>query len=194
MSKRKSKKPHKPAVAITNIAEPAPVPTPAVSAADLGGSQGEVLPAAPETETRLPELSAQETETQLPPVPPPELAPEPPLPAEFAEPVLNVTPAVEVRADARELARPATAVARAAGPSAQMDAPRRAIAGMDACQTLFMEMTRDNLDFAASLASMRSPFDILGAATMLAGRRMDMYGRFSKAVTDIAAGRRDSMT
>jgi len=192
MSKRKSRKPHKPVVAMTNVAEAAPAPTPVVAVADLTSSEGEALQAAPETETRLPELSAQETEAQLPPVPPPELDPEPPLPAELDEPVLNVTPAVEVRADAGESACPAIGEARIAGPSAQMDAPRRAIAGMDACQTLLMEMTRDNLDFAASLASMRSPLDILGAATMLAGRRMDMYGRFSKAVTDIAAGRRDA--
>jgi hypothetical protein len=64
---------------------------------------------------------------------------------------------------------------------------------MEACETLFMEMTRDNLDFAASLASMRSPLEILGVATKFAGRRIGMYGRFSKAVADIAAGRQGPM-
>jgi hypothetical protein len=52
-----------------------------------------------------------------------------------------------------------------------------------------MEMARDNLDFAASLASMRSPLDIIDVATKFAGRQIGMYGRFSKAVVDIAAGR-----
>jgi len=194
MSKRKPKKSPKPATVVTNVAEPAPTLEGAVPAADLAGSEAEALQAVPETETRLPEPAAQETETQLSPVPPPELEAEPPLPAQFAEPDSYVTPPVEVRAEARESAHTATGAATTAGLSPRMDGPRQAMAGMDACQTLFMEMTRDNLDFAASLASMRSPLEILGAATTFAGKRMDMYGRFSKAVADIAAGRRGSMT
>jgi hypothetical protein len=189
MSKRKSKKSQKPAVGTTGIAEPAQTPAPAISAADLAGSEAEPPQAARETETRLPELLGQETETQLPPVPPPELEPGPPLAAQFAEPESYIAPPVEVRAEASELAHTTAGAATTAGPSPQIDGPRPAITGMDACQALFMEMARDNLDFAASLASMRSPFDIFGAATMLAGKRMDMYGRFSKVVTDIAAGR-----
>lgn len=192
MSKRKPKKSPKPAAAITNVAESAPTPEPAVAAADLGGSQGEALQS-PETETRLPELLAQETETELPPVPPPELEAMPPLPVHFAEPTLNVAPPIEIRAEAEEPAHTAPGEATTAGLSPRIDGPRRAMTGMDACQTLFMEMTRDNLDFAASLASMRSPLEILGAATTFAGKRIDMYGRFSKAVADIAAGRRSSM-
>lgn len=80
-----------------------------------------------------------------------------------------------------------TVEARMTGPSSEMDGPRRAIAGMEACQTLFMEMTLDNVDFATSVASMRSPLEILSVATKFAARRIGMYGRFSKAVTDIAA-------
>jgi len=194
MSKRKPKKSPKPAAAITNVAESAPTPEPVVSAADLAGSQREALEAAPETETGLPELLTQETETKLPPVPPPELEPEPPLPVHFAEPASIVPPPIVVRLEAGESVPTEPSEATTAGLPARMDGPGRAITGMDACQTLFLEMTRDNLDFAASLASMRSPLDILGAATTFAGKRMDMYGRFSKAVADIAAGRRHSMT
>ena len=63
------------------------------------------------------------------------------------------------------------------------------MAGMEACQKLFMEMTQDHLDFVAGLASTRSPLDFLDIATKFAGRQVGMYGRFSKAVVDIAAGR-----
>jgi hypothetical protein len=65
---------------------------------------------------------------------------------------------------------------------------------MEACQTLFMEMARDNLDFAASLASIRSPLDILGVVTSFASRRIGMYSRFSNAITDIVAGRQAPMS
>jgi hypothetical protein len=58
---------------------------------------------------------------------------------------------------------------------------------MEACQTLFMDMTRDNLDLAASIASMRSPLDLFDVATKHAGRRIGTYGRFSRAIVDIAA-------
>jgi hypothetical protein len=68
-----------------------------------------------------------------------------------------------------------------------------AITGIEAYQTLFMEMTRDNLDFATSLAAVRSPLDILDVATKFAGRRIGMYGRFSKAFVEIAAGRQSPM-
>jgi hypothetical protein len=190
MSKRKSNKSRKPDAAISGVAKPKR----AVSASDLAGSEGEVLQAAPETETRLPELPTQETETKLPPVPPPEVEFKPALPVHLAEPKPDVAPPVGVGAEAMETAGTATGEARTASPSPGMDGPRRAMAGMEACQTLFMEMTRDNLDFAASLASMRSPLDIVDVATKFAGRRIGMYGRFSKAVADIASGRRAPMT
>jgi hypothetical protein len=76
----------------------------------------------------------------------------------------------------------------------RLDRPLRAIAGVEAYQTLFMEMTRDNLDFAASLASMRSPLEIIDVAAKFAGRRIGMYGRFSRTVVDIAAGRQAPTT
>jgi hypothetical protein len=75
-----------------------------------------------------------------------------------------------------------------------LDRPLGAIAGVEAYQTLFMEMTRDNLDFAASLASMRSPLEIIDVAAKFAGRRIGMYGRFSRTVVDIAAGRQAPTT
>lgn len=77
---------------------------------------------------------------------------------------------------------------------ARLDRPFRAIPGVEAYQTLFMEMTRDNLDFAASLASMRSPLEIIDVAAKFAGRRIGMYGRFSRTVVDIAAGRQAPTT
>ncbi|WP_316189456.1 hypothetical protein [Bradyrhizobium sp. SZCCHNS1054] len=70
-----------------------------------------------------------------------------------------------------------------------MNGPLGAIAGIEACQALFMEITRDNLNFAASLAATRSPLDILDVATKFAGRQIGMYGRLSRAVVNIAAGR-----
>jgi hypothetical protein len=195
MSKRKSNSSRKPDTATPDVAKRAAAPKRAASAADLAHSEEEELQAAPETETRLPELPDQETEAKLPPVPPPELESKPVLPPHLAEPKPDVAdPPVGVRAEAKESTRTAPGEARTAGTLPKMDGPRRAIAGMEAWQTLFMEMTRDNLDFAASLASIRSPLEILGVATKFAGRRIGMYGRFSKAVADIAAGRRGPMT
>ena len=189
MSKRKSNKPRKPNVATTAVVTPASTPEQAVSAPELASSEGEELQAAPDTETRLPELLLQEIENELPAVPPAELESEPALPPHLAEPAPDIAPFVEVQAEAREPVHTATAQASTAGPSPKIDRPLGAIAGIEACQTLLMEMTRDNLDFAASVATMRSPLDMLDVATKFAGRRIGMYGRFSRAVVEIAAGR-----
>ena len=188
MSKRKSNRSRKSDAAKTQVVQPVRTPESAVPAADLAPSDAETLQAAPETETTLPETVVQDVETTLPLVPPQELESEPPLPGHFAQPESNLAAPVGAEAVAAESARPATAEAGTAGPSSQMARPRRAMAGMDAWQTLFREMARDNLDFAASLATMRTPLDVIGAATTFAGKRIDMYGRFSKAVADIAAG------
>jgi len=190
MSKRKSKKSSKPDAVTSAVAKPKR----AVSAAAVVVSEAAELEAAPEPETRQPELPGQETETKLPPISPPELESQPALPDPAELKPDLAAPTVEAAADARESASSATTEARMARPSLGMDGPRRAVAGMEACQTLLMEMARDNLDFAASLASMRSPLDIIDVATKFAGRRIGMYGRFSKTVADIAAGRQASMT
>ena len=189
MSKRKSNKSRKPGVATSTS-----TPKRAVSAANLAGSVGEELQAAPEAETRLPELAGKETETELPWAPTPEFESKPALPSQPAEPKLDVAPAVGARAEAEESACTATGEAKVAAPSPAMDGPRRAIAGMEACQALLMELTRENFDFATHLASMRSPLDIVDVATKFAVRRIGMYGKFSKTVADIAAGRQAPMT
>jgi len=193
MSKRKSKNPRKPDAAAPGAAKPAATPKRAALAADLARSEGEELQAVPKTQTRPPERLVQETETKLPPAPPPELESKPTLPPHLVEPQPVAAPA-EARAGAREPARTAMSEVSTAGHSPKSDGARRAIAGMEACQTLFMEITRDNLDFAASLASTRSPLDILGVATKFASRQIGTYGRFSKAVADIAAGRQAPTT
>jgi hypothetical protein len=191
MSKRKSNKPQKP-----NVAKPKR----AVSAGDLVGSEGAELQAVPETEATLPELPSQETEANLPPAPPSEFESKPALSPDLAEPTPDVAPPVETKTEARDETGARESAPTAADetsmtrPSPGMDGPRRAVAGMEACQTLLMEMARDNLDFAASLASMRSPLDIIDVATKFAGRRIGIYGRFSKTVADIAAGRQAPMS
>jgi len=185
MSKRKSSKSRKSDAAKSQLGEPMRAPEPSISAADLTGSEAEKLQAALETETKLPEAVLQDIETTLPAVPSQQLESESPLPAHFAQPESSVASPVE----ASESPRTTTEEAGTAGPPSQTDGPRRAMTGMNAWQTLFREMTRDNLDFAASLATVRTPFDVIGAATTFAGKRIDMYGRFSKAVADIAAGR-----
>jgi hypothetical protein len=201
MSKRKSKSSQKPDAVTPRAAKPAATPKrAAVPAASLAGSEGEVLEsapeieAAPETETRLPDLPGQEAETNLPATPPLELVSEPALPPDLVEPTPDVALPVGTPVEAQESTGTATGEPRPADPSPKMDGPRRAITGMEACQLLFMEMTRDNLDFAASLAAMRSPLDMLGVASEFASRRIGMYGRFSKAIADIAGGRQAPMS
>jgi len=194
MSKRKSTKSRKPNAGTSGVAKPASTPMRAVAAPDLGGSEAEELQAAPDTETRLPELPVPETESKLPPVPPVELESGPALSPHLGEPKPDVVAPVDVGAEAKESEAKesvyiAKGEARTADPSPKMDRPLGPIAGIEACQTLFMEIAQDNLDFAASLAAMRSPLEILDVATKFAGRRIGMYGRFSKAVADIAAGR-----
>ena len=137
----------------------------------------------------LPELPGREIENELPAVPPAELESEPAPSSHLAEPEPDIVPPVEVRAEAEVSVDTATVAAMTAGPSLRMDKPLGTIAGIEVCQALFMEMTRDNLEFAASLAAMRSPLEILDVATKFAGKRIGMYGRFSKAVVEIAAGR-----
>jgi hypothetical protein len=194
MSKRKTKTPRKSSAATSDVASPAAVPERVVLAADQAGPVAEKLEAAPETETRLLELAVQETEARLSSLPPAELESGPVLAPDLAEPKPEVAIAVEARTEANEVVRAATDEPSTADLSPKADRPPRAIAGMEACQTLFMEMTRDNLDFAASLALMRSPIEILDVATKFASRRIGMYSRFSKAVADIAAGRQAPMS
>lgn len=202
MTKRKANKPPKKDTGATGVAKPASTPKRAVSAPAPTGSQGEELQAAAFTETRLPELPDQEIDSTLPPVPPPELESKPALPLHLAEPKPDVALPVEARAEAEEPVHAAAGEAMTAGAPPRMDrpfvrplaGPLGAIAGIEACQTLFMEMTRDHLDFAASLASMRSPLEILDLATKFAGKQVGMYGRFSRTVFDIAARRQAPMT
>lgn len=193
MSKRKSNSPHKPVAARPGVAKPS-VAKPALmskregSVADLASSDGAELQAVPETETRLLVRPGEETEARLAPVPPLELDAGPALHSDLAEPKPNAVPLpVEAGAEASELEHAAMGEDGTPGPLPKTDRPRRPLDGMEACQTLFMEMTRDNLDWAASFASIRSPFEILGVAATFAGRRIDMYGRFTRAVVDIAA-------
>jgi hypothetical protein len=191
MSKRKSSKSRKTDAVPSDVAKPAAAPEVVLSSA-AEGSDGAELQALPETETRLPDVPGAEIEPELPPVPPVELEAIPTLPPHLAQQIADVTQPAEPEPTAQSERREGDQ-ATTAGPS-EMDGRRRATAGMEACQTLIMEMTRDNLDFAARLASMRSPLDMLGAATDFAGKRMAMYGRFSKAFADIAAGRRPPKT
>ena len=206
MSKRKTNKPRKTDASATGNVKPASTP---ISAPALTGSDGDELQASPVTETRLPELPGpkidKDVDSTLPPVPPPELEAKPTLPLHLAEPKPDIALPVEARAEAEELVQAPTGETRTASSSSNADrplarpfegslagplaGPLRAIAGIEACQTLFMEMARDHLDFAASLASMRSPFDMIDVATKFAGRQIGVYGRFSNAVVDIAAGR-----
>ncbi|WP_316234620.1 hypothetical protein [Bradyrhizobium sp. SZCCHNR1020] len=190
MSKRKSTKSRKPDAGTKGVAKPASTPKRAVPAPDLTSSDGEELRAAPDIATRLPELPGQEIE-KLPPVPPAELESKPALPPHLAEPKPDVVLPVEALAEAKESVHAATGEARPAGPKVDspLNGPLGAIAGIEACQALFMEITRDNLNFAASLAATRSPLDILDVATKFAGRQIGMYGRLSRAVVNIAAGR-----
>ena len=195
MSKRKTNKPRTPDAEATGVPKPASQPKRAVSAA-LTGSEGEELQATPVTETRLPEVPGEEIASALPPVPPPELELKPVPSPHIEEPKLDVAIPVGVRADAGQSVHAAPAEAKTVSSSPNMGrplvGPLRAIAGMEACQQLLMEMTRDNLDLAASLASMRSPLDMIDVATKFAGRQVGMYGRFSKAVADIATGRQQA--
>jgi hypothetical protein len=193
MSKRKSKSPHKLGAVTPDVAKSTATPKRSVSAADLSRLEEEELQAAPESETKVPEVPDQDTETKLSPVPPPDLQSKPSLPPHLAglKPDVAALP-IGARAEAKGSAPTVIAEARTAGPLSEMDGLRRAIAGIEACQTLFLEATLGNLNFAASLASMRSPFEILGVATKFAVGRIGMYGKFSKAVADIAAGRQAS--
>jgi hypothetical protein len=155
--------------------------------------QDEELQAAPDTETRLPELPGQEMDIELPPIPPLELESEPALAPGIAEPKLDVTRTVEARAEIEESVHAATGEAKTS-PAPRMNRPLGPVAGIAAYRTLLMEMTQDNLDFAARLASMRSPFEIVDVATTFAGKQIGLYGRFSKAVVDIATGRQTPTT
>ncbi|MGC2083468.1 MAG: hypothetical protein WA702_08925 [Bradyrhizobium sp.] len=196
MSKRKTTKPRKTAAGATVIAEPTSRPKRAVPVPAMTGSEAEELQADTSTETRLPEFLGHKTDDKLSPVPPVELELQPVLPPGIAEPKPDVALPVEARSEAEESVEAAPGEARMASSSSSMESPPagplRAMAGMEACQKLLMEMTRDNLDLAASLASMRSPLDIVDVATKFAGRQVGMYGRFSKAVADIAAGRQQT--
>ena len=130
MSKRKSKKSTKPDAATADVAKPKR----AVSAAQVAGLEAAQLEAAPEAETKLPELPSQETETILPPISPPELESQPALPPDAAElkPDVAAGPAEKVVAEAGvSAACTATGASKMAHPSPAMDGPRRAIAGMD---------------------------------------------------------------
>lgn len=75
MSKRKSKSFHKPGAVTPDVAKLAPTLKRSASATDLAGSEEEKLQAAPESETRVPEIPERETETKLSPVPPPDWNP-----------------------------------------------------------------------------------------------------------------------
>lgn len=197
MSKRKTSKPRKTDVGATGVVQPASTPEHVVSTASLTGSEGDELQAFPVTETRLPELPGQKIDqaidSTLPPIPPPDLEAKPTLPLHLAEPKPDLALAIEARTEAGEPVQAPTGETRTASSPPKADrplaGPLRAIAGIEACQTLFMEMARDQLDLAASLAAMRSPLDMIEVATKFAGRRIAMYGRFSKSVVDIAAGR-----
>jgi len=187
MSKRKSNSSRKSAAARPDVAKPA-LPPRAGEVADLASSSdGEGLQPIPETETRLPEPPGQETVVTLPPVPPLELDTEPALASDLEELKPDVVSLVGAGADASEFERTTTGGDATAAPAPKPDKARRTIVGIEAYQTLFVEMTRDNLDLAASLASMRSPVEFLSIATKFAGRQMDLYGKFTKAVADIAA-------
>ena len=96
--------------------------------------------------------------------------------------------AVEATADVKESAD-TTGEARTNDRLPESGGARLAITGMEACQALPTEIARDNFDFAARLASMRWPLEIVGIATTFASSQIGTYGRFSKAVADIASGR-----
>jgi hypothetical protein len=201
MTKRKANKPHKPDGGTTSSAKRASTPKRAVGTPSLTGSEGKELQAVPDTETRLPVLAVTEVVGTLPRVPPAELESGPGLLPHLAEPAVDAVLPVVAWADAKESVRAATVEATTSSPAAGTDGhkagplpgplagPLGAMASVEACRTLFMEMARDNLDFAANLAAMRSPLDIIDVAAKFAGSQIGMYGRFSKAVVDIAAGR-----
>lgn len=193
MSKRKANKPRKPGAGETGVAKRASTPKRAVAAPALMTTQDDELQATPDTATRLPELPGQEIDNELPPVPPLQLEPEPQLAPQLATPKLDVARPVEARADIEQPVRAATNEATTS-PAPRMNRPLGPVAGIEAYRTLLMEMTRDNLDFAARLAAMRSPFEIVDVATTFAGKQIGLYGRFSKAVVDIATGRQAPTT
>ncbi|BAM91605.1 hypothetical protein S58_56280 [Bradyrhizobium oligotrophicum S58] len=188
MNKRKSKKARIIPTAMPDLARSTETAERTVLAADLAGREGEQLHARLETETRLSELLGQETEAKLPPIPPSELDVRPALLLQPAHPSSGVTPPIEAPADVKESAH-TMGEARTNDRLLESDGPRPAIAGLEACQALLTEIARDNLDFAARLASMRSPLEIVGIATEFASSQIGTYGRFSKAVADIASGR-----
>jgi hypothetical protein len=194
MTKRKSTRSRKPDARTTGVAKPALTLKRAVPAPALTGSKAEDLLSAPDTETRLPDLPGQEIDNKLPPVPPPDLESRPAPAPQLAEPKLDVVLPVEVRAQAKDAVHADTGDARTACPSptlaGSMNGAWGAITSIEACRNLFMEMTQDNLDFAAGLVAMRSPLDILDVATRFTGRQMAIYDRFSRTVADIAGGRR----
>ncbi|MFC5320368.1 hypothetical protein [Bradyrhizobium oligotrophicum] len=199
MNKRKSNGSHKGNSAKPVVVKPVSVPKHAAAAAmqrrarllaESASPEGDELQAVPETETRLPGRPGQETETILPPLPP--LEPEPEPGPALSPPLGELTPdavqPVDAGTDSHESQPPPIAEGRAADLSPVVGGPPPALAGMEACQTLLMEMTRDNLDLAASLATIRSPLGMFGVATNFAGRQIDIYRRFTKAVVEIAAG------
>jgi hypothetical protein len=192
MTKRKANKPRKLGAGATGAAKRASTPK-RVSAPALMAAQDDELQAAPDTETRLPELPGHEMDNELPPTPPLELESEPALAPEIAEPKLDVTRTVEAQAEIEESVHAAAGEAKTS-PTPSMNRPIGAAAGIEAYRTLLMEMAQDNLDFAARLASMRSPFEIVDVATTFAGKQIGLYGRFSKAVVDIATGRQPPTT
>jgi hypothetical protein len=185
MSKRKSNNSRKPDAATPNFRRSAATTKNTVPAAKVKSSEGEELQAAPQTQTRLLELPGQEAELKLPPVIPSELKSK----AVLAEPNTDFVLSPQV-----EATDTATLEHRTCAPLPNMDGPKRAIAGIEACQTLFIDMTRNNVDFAASLAVMRSPLEFIDIATTFVTRRTKMYERFSEAIADIAAGRKSRNT
>ncbi|MGJ4946491.1 hypothetical protein ACQR1W_38455 [Bradyrhizobium sp. HKCCYLS1011] len=187
MSKRKSGKSRHPASAKPNAADSAAARRPAIPAVNLATSEGHELQAAPTTETKLPKVSGQETELKLPPVPPAELEAQPLLPPHLARPEPVLAAPVGVRAEAEEAKWTATDEVGSAVRSPAMDTLPQAIVGMKACQTLLVEMRRDNLDLVANIAAMRSPLEILDVSTKFASNLMGTYGRFWKTLADIAA-------
>ena len=197
MNKRKSNGSHKGNSAKPVVAKPVSMPKHAdaiarqkgarVLAAFVSSDAGE-LQAVQETETRLPGRPGQETETILPPLAPLEPEPEPALPPPLSELKPDAVQPVGAGTDSYESNATPIAEGRAADPSPVAGTPPPALAGLEACQSLLMEMARDNLDLAASLPTMRSPFSMFGVATTFAGRQIDIYRRFTKAVVEIAAG------
>jgi hypothetical protein len=68
-----------------------------------------------------------------------------------------------------------------------------ATANVQACQAKFLEMAQANVqfafEFAQKLATIRSPFEILSVIAEFTGKRIAMFGKYSKEMAELSTNR-----